>query len=104
MLQHTALEPHIKELGRICLDFTVNIEKKKQSSVKLMTDNHIPRSLRIKCELTTSPSYENNPEYIELKRELNEAVSEFTRKGLHIIKDGPTSILHYLQRTAASTL
>ena len=86
MSQHTALEPHIKELGRICLDFTVNIEKKKQSSVKLMTDNHIPRSLRIKCELTTSPSYENNPDYIELKRELNEAVSEFTRKGLHIMK------------------
>jgi hypothetical protein len=86
MSQHTALEPHIKELGRICLDFTINIEKKKQSSIKLMTDNHIPCSLRIKCELTTSPSYENNPDYIELKRELNEAVSDFTRKDLHIMK------------------
>jgi len=58
MSQHTALEPHIKELGKICLDFTTNIEKKKESSHKLITENRTPRSLRLKCELTTSPSYE----------------------------------------------
>jgi len=86
MLQHTALEPHIKELGKICLDFTTNIEKKKESSHKLITENRTPRSLRLKCELTTSPSYENNRDFIILKRELNEAVEDFTKKGLNIMK------------------
>jgi hypothetical protein len=42
MSQHTALEPHIKELGKICLDFTTNIEKKKESSMKLITENRTP--------------------------------------------------------------
>ncbi len=86
MSQHTALEPHIKELGKICLDFTTNIEKKKESSHKLITENRTPRSLRLKCELTTSPSYENNRDFIILKRELNEAVEDFTLKGLNIMK------------------
>jgi len=86
MSQHTALEPHIKELGKICLDFTTNIEKKKESSHKLITENRTPRSLRLKCELTTSPSYENNRDFIILKRELNEAVEDFTEKGLNIMK------------------
>jgi hypothetical protein len=44
------------------------------------------RSLRLKCELTTSPSCENNRDFIILKRELNEAVKEFMKKGLHIMK------------------
>jgi len=42
MSQHTALEPHIKELGKICLDFTTNIKKKKESSMKLITENRTP--------------------------------------------------------------
>ncbi|MFN9979322.1 MAG: hypothetical protein ACK53Y_05390, partial [bacterium] len=57
MSQHSALTNDILELGHLYLNFTNIIEKKKESSNKLLTDQHIPRSLRIKCELTTSPSY-----------------------------------------------
>jgi hypothetical protein len=84
--QHTALENHIKELGSTCLNFTTVIEQKKESATKLHTDKRIPRSLRIKCELSTSPSYENNPDFITLKRELQEALNTFTTTGLNIMK------------------
>jgi len=80
------MEPHIKELGKICLDFTANSEKKKESSLKVITENQTPRSLRLKYKLTTSPSYENNRDFIILKRELNVAVEDFTKKGLQIMK------------------
>ena len=86
MSQHTALENHIKELGKTCLNFTTVIEQKKESASKLTTDKRVPRSLRIKCELSTSPSYENNPDFITLKRELQEALNTFTTIGLNIMK------------------
>jgi hypothetical protein len=86
MSQHTALENHIKDLGATCLKFTTMIEQKKESASKLTTDKRIPRSLRIKCELTTSPSYEDNPDYIILKRELQEAVNTFINTGLTVMK------------------
>jgi hypothetical protein len=84
--QHTALENHIKELGFTCLNFTTVIEQKKESANKLHTDKRIPRSLRIKCELSTSPSYENNSDFITLKKELQDAVNTFTNKGLNVMK------------------
>jgi hypothetical protein len=37
-------------------------------------------------ELTTYPSYEDNPDYIILKRELQEAVNSFINTGLTIMK------------------
>jgi hypothetical protein len=86
MLQHTALENHIKDLGSTCLKFTTMIEQKKESASKLTTDKRIPRSLRIKCELTNSPSCEDNPDYIILKRELQEAVNTFINTGLTVMK------------------
>jgi len=33
LLQHTALETHIKELGNICFNLTTIIEKKKENSL-----------------------------------------------------------------------
>jgi hypothetical protein len=84
--QHIALENHIKDLGSTCLNFTTVIEQKKESALKLHTDKRIPRSLRIKCELSTSPSYENNPDFIILKRELQEALNTFTSIGMNIMK------------------
>jgi len=84
--QHTALENHIKDLGSTCLNFTTVIEQKKESANKLHTDKRIPRSLRIKCELSTSPSYESNSDFITLKRELQEALNTFTTKGLNVLK------------------
>jgi hypothetical protein len=86
MLQHTALENYIKELGNTCLEFTTVIEQKKESASKLTNDKRIPRSLRIKCELSTSPSYENNSDFIILKRELQEALNTFTTIGLNVMK------------------
>jgi hypothetical protein len=65
--QHNALSQHIIELGNICLNFTNILDKKKNSSNKLIEEEIIPRSQCIKCKLTTSPGYENNPNFIILK-------------------------------------
>jgi hypothetical protein len=86
MLQHNALSQHIIKLGTICLKHTTTIEKKKESSLKLINEELIPRSLRIKCNLTTSPDFENNPNYITLKKELQTAVSKFISTGMEIMK------------------
>jgi hypothetical protein len=47
MSQHNALSQHIIELGNTCLYFTNLIEKKKDSSIKLIDEGKIPRSLRL---------------------------------------------------------
>jgi hypothetical protein len=80
------LSPHIIDLDTICLKHTNIIEKKKDSSTKLINKELIPRSLRIKCDLTTSPDFENDPNYIILKRELQTAVSHFIATGMEIMK------------------
>jgi hypothetical protein len=41
----------------------------------------IPKSLRLKCELSTSPAFENNPNFLQLKEELQDEVSSFIQKG-----------------------
>jgi hypothetical protein len=64
MSQPEILAPHIAELGNINLTHSKIISKKKHSYQQLTTHNKIPRSLRIKCELTTSPSYTSNPKFI----------------------------------------
>jgi hypothetical protein len=87
MSQHNALSQHIIDLGTICLNCTHTIEKKKNSSIKLIKEGNIPRSLRIKCELTTSPDFENDPNYLVLKQKLQDAVSRFTTTGLEIMQD-----------------
>jgi hypothetical protein len=55
MSPHEVFIQPIKDLGNINLFLTKIIEKKKQSLTLLQTEQKIPRSLRIKCELTTSP-------------------------------------------------
>jgi hypothetical protein len=62
----------------------------------LIDEEKIPRSLRIKCDLTTSPSYENNPNFILLKKELQDAVSLFTETGLEIMKKWSIINIHLL--------
>ncbi len=86
MSQHNALSQHIFHLGTICLKYTNTIEKKKDSSTKLINKGKIPRSLRIKCDLITSPDYEGNPNFIQLKQELQTAVSQFMSSGLEVMK------------------
>jgi hypothetical protein len=60
MLQHEVFIQPIKDLGNINLFLTKIIIKKKQSLALLENEQNIPRSLCIKCELTTSPSYASN--------------------------------------------
>jgi hypothetical protein len=68
--QHEVLTEPIKELRTINLTLTKMIEKKNDSFQLLQNKNKFPRSLRIKFELTTSPSSVTNPSFIKLKEEL----------------------------------
>jgi hypothetical protein len=85
MLQHEAFSTPIKDLGNITLVLSNIIEKKKESYNLLKNDNKIPRSLCIKCELTTSPYYENDKDFISLKEKLKEKVNLFMKEGTEII-------------------
>jgi hypothetical protein len=60
LLQHVGFTQHITDLGHISLTLTKIIEHKKESLLKLK-NSKIPRSLQIKCELTTSSGYTDNP-------------------------------------------
>jgi len=83
--QHEVFSKSIQDLGDICLSLTKLIEKKKESLAQLKNDNKIPRSLRLKIELQTSPSYTNDNEFIELKDELHNEVTNFIKKGTKIM-------------------
>jgi hypothetical protein len=61
------------------------LEKKKESLRLLQQKKKIPRSLCIKCELTTSPSYANNPVFLKLKTNLQQKVSIFVTEGARIM-------------------
>jgi hypothetical protein len=80
MSQHEVFEQHIKDLSNIYLTLTRIIKKKKESFNLLKANKKIPRSLHIKCELTTSPSYTNHHSFIQLKEELQNEVSTFIEK------------------------
>jgi len=83
--QHEALTSHIKELGSINLNATKTIDKKINSFQLLKNNEKIPRSLRIKCELTTSPTFAADSEFIQLKDELSQEVDNFIKKGTSIM-------------------
>jgi hypothetical protein len=83
--QHEVLTEPIMELGTINLTLTKMIEKKNNSFQLLQHKNKIPRSLHIKCELTTSPSYITNPSFIKLKEELRQNVTTFINNGTKIL-------------------
>lgn len=87
MSQHEALTISIKNLISTNLTLTKLLEKKKESSLSLKNDKKIPRSLRIKCELTTSPSYSAHPSFLKLKEDLKQEVSTFISKGTKILTD-----------------
>jgi hypothetical protein len=87
MSQHEAFTQPIKDLGLINLDLSKILEKKKESLRLLQQEKKIPRSLRIKCELTTSPSYTNNPVFLKLKTNLQQKVSTFITEGARIMTE-----------------
>ena len=79
--QHKAFEQRIKDLGAFNLNITKTIEKKSTSLQHLINNDKIPRSLRIKCELTTSPEFSNDPEFLKIKNDLHQEVNNFIQKG-----------------------
>lgn len=83
--QHGAFNQPIQDLGFISLTLTKLIVKKKENLFPMKNNNKIPRSLRLKCELTTSPAYANNAEFLKLKEELQNEVSIFIKKGTSIL-------------------
>ncbi len=83
--QHEVFSQPIKDLGNINLVLSQIIEKKKESFSHLKNGTRIPRSLRIKCELTTSPSYANNQDFLELRESLQNAVVNFVQEGTKVM-------------------
>jgi hypothetical protein len=85
--QHEVFINLIKDLGEINLTFTKLIKKKKDSFAQLQNHKKIPRSLCIKCELTTSPSYTSHSRFLHLKEKLQDTVSEFIEQGTSIMTE-----------------
>jgi len=83
--QHEAFTQHIKDLSEISLTATKVIEKKNDSFLLLTDKKIIPRSLRIKCTLSTSPEFSTDNEFIQLKEELDETVAAFINKGTSVM-------------------
>jgi len=87
MSQHEVFAQHIIDLSKTNLTLTKVIEKKKESFIQLENNKKIPKSLRIKVELTTSPTYTTNQDFIQLKEKLQTEVSSFIEKGTDIMKE-----------------
>jgi hypothetical protein len=85
LLQHEALTQYIKDLGSINLTQTKSLEKKKNNFQLLKENKKLPRSLRIKCELTTSPNFANDTDFLQLKDELHQVIDNCIKKGATII-------------------
>jgi len=81
MSQHEAFTPHFIELGKISLSLSKDITKKKENFSLLKDNKKIPRSLRVKVELTASPAYSTDTDFIRLKDTMKDIVSDFIRKG-----------------------
>jgi len=104
MSQHEVFEQHIKDLGNIYLTLTRIIEKKKESFNLLKINKKIPRSLRIKCELTTSPSYANHHSFIQLKEELQNEVSTFIENSSKIMERWAETNIQLLTNDRCTTI
>ena len=85
MSQHEVFTPHFIELGNISLAQSKTIKKKKESYNLLKENKKIPRSLRVKCELTTSPSFSSDIDFIEARDALKDIVSDFIKKGTEVM-------------------
>ncbi len=85
--QHEAFTQTIKDLGITSTTLTKIIEKKKESCQQITDKNKIPRSLRLKCTLTTSPSYVDNPDFLRLKEKLQEKTDIYIKEGTEIMAE-----------------
>jgi len=87
MSQHEVFAQHIIDLSNTSLTLTKTIEKKRNSYNQLKENKKVPKSLRIKVELTTSPSYVSNQNFLKLKEKLQLEVSNFIEKSTEIMTD-----------------
>ena len=85
--QHEAFNQTIQELGITSIMLTKIIEKKKESCQQIKDYGKIPRSLRLKCVLTTSPSYIENPDFLRLKEKLQEKTDTYNKEGTDIMAE-----------------
>jgi hypothetical protein len=95
--QHKAFLQPIKDLGYTCLTITKLIEKKKDSLHQLQNNDKIPRSLRLKCTLTTSPAYKDNDVFLQQKEKLKNEVNLFIKKGTEIMTDWAVTNIQLLE-------
>jgi hypothetical protein len=63
------------------------INKKKDSYHQLKNNNKIPRSLRLKCTLTTTPSYAENTDFLRIKETLDNKISTFIKEGSDLMTE-----------------
>jgi hypothetical protein len=63
------------------------IQKKKESSERLINNKITPKSLRTKCELSAAPSYTNHKAFIRLKQNFQDDVSNFIKNSTLIMKE-----------------
>jgi hypothetical protein len=85
--QHEAFTQTIQELGITSIMLTKIIEKKKESCQQIKDYGKIPRSLRLKCVLTTSPSYIENPDFLRLKEKLQDKTDTYIKEGTDIMAE-----------------
>jgi hypothetical protein len=98
MSQPKAFTPYLTELGNINLTMSKLIEKKKDSFKSLTLHGKIPRSLRLKCELSTNQEYSTHPTFVRLKEDLHSAVQEFIATGTKIMIDWAETNINLLQQ------
>jgi hypothetical protein len=85
LLQNEALMQPVLDLATINLNLTKILEKKKESTFNLQNDDKIPRSLCIKCKLTSSSSYAKHPDFLNLKDQLQQEVNNSIANGTKIM-------------------
>jgi len=87
LLQHVTFTSTLKELGTISTMQTKVINKKKDSYHQLKNNNKIPISLRLKCPLTTTPSYAENTDFLRIKETLDNKISTFIKEGSDLMTE-----------------
>jgi hypothetical protein len=98
MSQPEAFTPYIIDMGKTNLTHPKVINKKKESLTQLSIGNKIPRSLRLKCELTTSPNYSSNAKFLRIKESLQNATDSYIKTGIALMKEWAEENILLLQQ------
>jgi len=98
MSQPEAFTPYIIDMGKTNLTHSKVINKKKESLTQLSIGNKIPRSLHLKCELTTSPNYSSNAKFLRIKESLQNATNSYIKTGIALMKEWAEENILLLQQ------